>query len=92
MLANIYNQTVTILNKLKRTDGITGVDVWYKTVLHDVAWYTDSARSAGGSSVYIGTYIKVFIPFHDEYLPYMEWKNLEIKICTLLYLQEIMLF
>lgn len=75
MLANIYNQTVTILNKLKRTDGITGVDVWYKTILHDVAWYTDSARSAGGSSVYIGTYIKVFIPFHDEYLPYMEWKK-----------------
>lgn len=75
MLKNIYNQRVTILNRLKREDGITGVDVWYKTVLDDVAWYTDSARSAGSSSVFIGTYITVLIPFHEDYLSYTEWKK-----------------
>lgn len=75
MLKNIYNQRVTILNKLKRTDNDTGKDVWCKHVVDDVAWYTDSARSAGGSSVFIGTYIKILFPFHDEYLPYLEWKE-----------------
>ena len=79
MLEDIYNQTVTILNKLKRTDSETNLDEWHKTVLNNVAWYTDSARSAGGSSVFIGTYITVLIPFNDKYLPYLEWRELKNK-------------
>lgn len=75
MLKSIYNQKITILNKLKRTDGLTGVDVWHKYVIEDAAWYTDSARSASSSAVFIGTYITVLIPFHEEYLPYREWKK-----------------
>lgn len=75
MLKNIYNQRVTILNKLKRTDSKTGVDVWRKSIVDDVVWYTKSARSAGSSSVFIGTYITVLFPFNSRYLPYMEWKK-----------------
>ena len=75
MLENIYNQRVTILNKLKRTDSKTGVDVWRKSIVDDVVWYTKSARSAGSSSVFIGTYITVLFPFNTRYLPYMEWKK-----------------
>ena len=75
MLENIYNQRVTILNKLKRTDSKTGVDVWRKSTVDDVVWYTKSARSAGSSSVFIGTYITVLFPFNSRYLPYMEWKK-----------------
>lgn len=75
MLENIYNQKVTILNKLKRVDSKTGVDVWRKSTADDVAWYTKSARSAGNSSVFIGTYITVLFPFNSRYLPYMEWKK-----------------
>lgn len=75
MLKNIYNQRVTILNKLKRTDSKTGVDVWRKSTVDDVVWYTKSARSAGSSSVFIGTYITVLFPFNSRYLPYMEWKK-----------------
>lgn len=75
MLENIYNQKVTILNKLKRTDSKTGVDVWRKSTVDDVVWYTKSARSAGSSSVFIGTYITVLFPFNSRYLPYMEWKK-----------------
>lgn len=75
MLENIYNQTVTILNKLKGVDSLTKKDIWYKTVLTDVAWYADSTRTATSSAVYIGTYIKVLIPFHNEYLPYLEWRE-----------------
>lgn len=79
MLKNIYNQTVTILNKVRREDSGTNKDVWYKTVLNDVAWYTDSARSAGNHDVYIGTYITVLIPFHDEYKDYLDWIALKDK-------------
>lgn len=75
MLENIYNQRVTILNKLKRTDSKTGVDVWRKSIVDDVVWYTKSARSAGSSSVFISTYITVLFPFNSRYLPYMEWKK-----------------
>ena len=75
MLEHIYNETITILNKLRRDDAGGHTDLWYKTVLHDVAWYTASARSAGGSAVYIGTYITILVPFHDTYLPYIEWKK-----------------
>jgi hypothetical protein len=75
MFNEIYNQTVTLLNKLRQQDSVTKVDVWHKTIITDAAWYTDSARSAGGQSVYIGTYITVLIPFHDEYIPYLEWRK-----------------
>jgi len=77
MLEHIYNETITILNRLRRADYNGKVDLWYKTVLHDVAWYTASARSAGGSAVYIGTYITILVPFNDKYVPYMEWRNAE---------------
>lgn len=73
MLKNIYNQRVTILNKLKRTDSLTGADVWYKTVIEDAAWYTKAARTASGSGVYIGTYITVLLPFHSDYKNYLDW-------------------
>jgi len=73
MLKNIYNQTVTVLNKIRRENSPTKRDLWYKTVVHDVAWYTDSARSAGNHDVYIGTYITILFPFHDEYREYLDW-------------------
>lgn len=79
MLKNIYNQTVTILNKLKREDNDGKMDLWYKTVLNDVVWYADSARSAGNHDVYIGRYITVLIPFHNEYVDYLDWRGLRDK-------------
>ena len=80
MLGNIYNQKITILNKLKRADTQDKKeDLWFKSVVEDAAWYKDSSRSAGGSSVFIGTYITVLIPFHDEYIQYIDWKDLDNK-------------
>lgn len=75
MLNLIYNQKVTILNKLKRDDSSTGLDVWHKTVLNDAAWYPKSEHGVSGTSVLIGSYFKVLIPFHDEYLDYAEWRK-----------------
>lgn len=75
MLENIYNQKITILNKLRRTDNDNKTDVWFKHTVDNVVWYTDSARSAGSHDVFIGSYITILIPFSDEYLPYKQWKD-----------------
>lgn len=75
MLKNIYNQRITILNKLKREDTKSGIDEWYKTVIDNAAWYKRSESSVGTGGVSIGSVITVLIPFHENYLPYMEWKE-----------------
>lgn len=74
MLTNIYNQRITILNKLKRTDSATGLDVWYKSVVDDAAWYKETLRDVNNSSVFIGEVVKVLIPFNEIYIPYKTWK------------------
>lgn len=79
ILNSIYNQKITILNKLKKTDGTTGLDTWHKTVITDAAWYSQTERTATVSSVYIGSYIKVLIPFHDAYLDYSDWKQVGMQ-------------
>lgn len=80
MWKNIYNQRITILNKLKRVDTLNGkVDEWYKHTVDNAVWYEDSARNSGGNGVYIGTYITVMIPFNDEYTDYRDWKKLTDK-------------
>lgn len=77
MLKNIYNQKVTILNKLKKSDSSTGLDVWYKTVIEDAAWYARVERTVSGGSVLIGSYVRCLIPYHEEYLTYGEWRKLD---------------
>lgn len=79
MWKNIYNQRITILNKLNRADASGNLDEWYKYTVDNAAWYEASARNSGGNGVYIGTYITVLIPFNENYLPYKQWKDLEDK-------------
>jgi hypothetical protein len=54
--------------------------VWHKTILHDAAWYTDSVMAASSNSAHINTVITVLLPFHDEYLPYLEWKQSGMQV------------
>lgn len=74
MYETIYSETVTFLNKLHRKDSFVNKDIWFKTIINDAVWYTDSARAAGSNAVYIATYITVLVPFHDEFLSYIDWK------------------
>lgn len=76
MYQNIYNQTVTILNKLKRADTDGSSDVWYKRSVTDAAWYAQVQRTVTAGNVAIGSYIVVMIPYHEEYVRYRDWKNL----------------
>lgn len=76
----IYNQKITILNKLKRVDTPDNkLDVWYKHTVDNAVWYEDSARNSGGNGVFIGTYITVMIPFNDDYMDYRDWKKITDK-------------
>lgn len=77
MLDNIYNQKVTILNKLKCGDNGNNVDIWQKTVIEDVAWYSRAERTVHNNSVSICSYIICLIPHHSEYLDYTAWRKLD---------------
>lgn len=74
-LNDIYNKRITILNKLRGTDSITKIDVWYKTTLEGCARYTETERGISGDKALIANVVKVMIPFSDNYLPYREWRN-----------------
>nr|DAU37950.1 MAG TPA: hypothetical protein [Caudoviricetes sp.] len=76
MLKTIYNQRITILNKLKRADSLTNEDVWYKHVIDNAARYKKVERGASASSAIINTYTQILIPFQTDtpYMAYSYWK------------------
>lgn len=74
--------TITLLNKLKRKDSVTGIDVWYKTIINDCIYIKDRVSTVNGSVVSIGEQFTILIPFTDKYLQYKDWKNLEDKSGT----------
>lgn len=71
--------TITLLNKLKRKDSITGLDVWYKTIINDCVYKKDKVSDVSGNTVSMGQQFTVLIPFTGKYLPYKEWKTLDDK-------------
>lgn len=73
------NGTITLLNKLRRKDSTTNIDVWYKTIIQNCAYKRDRVSNVNGNVVSMGQSITVLIPFTGKYLPYREWKLLEDK-------------
>ena len=71
---------ITLLNKLKRKDSVTGLDVWYKTIIKDCAYKKDRISDVNGTTVSMGQQFTILIPFTEKYLPYKEWKSLEDKV------------
>lgn len=71
--------TITLLNKLKRKDSVTGLDVWYKTILKDCVYKKERVSDVSGNIVSMGQQFTILIPFTKKYLPYNDWKNLEDK-------------
>ena len=72
----MYDQTVTIVNKLKKADSGIGAttDTWKKTVLTNAEFHKKTVRSVSGSTVSLGETEIVLIPFGSGYLPYETWK------------------
>ena len=71
--------TITLLNKLKRKDSTTNIDVWYKTVIKDCIYKKDKISTVNGNIVSMGQQFTILIPFTSKYLPYRDWKQLEDK-------------
>lgn len=72
-------ETITIANRLAKSDSITGLDVWYKCILHNIPYMTERITDVNGSQVSMGESFTILIPFDEKYKPYKEWKNLEDK-------------
>lgn len=77
-LGQIYDHTITVINKLDAKNSALKVDTYYKTVLNHCMWSTDEARAVqGDGTVKVGTVHKVQIPESENYLPYREWRKVE---------------
>lgn len=73
-LGTLYNETLTIINRLDAKDGGLKQDAYHKTVLHGCMWSAQSEHSVGNDgTVSIGTLHRVQIPESPEYKPYREW-------------------
>ena len=70
----IYDSTVTLLNKLDAKDAALAQDAYYKTILTGCMWSDSSTRTVGSDgTVSIATAHQVQIPEMADYLPYREW-------------------
>lgn len=68
-----FDYTITLINKLKATDSATKVESYYKTVLHNCAFTTESIRNVQGSTTSVGNVYVTRIPKNMNYKPYSEW-------------------
>ena len=71
--------TITLLNRLKRKDSVTGKDVWYKTYIENCVFKKERISEMNGNIVSMGQQFTILIPFTEKFLPYKQWKNLEDK-------------
>lgn len=71
--------SITVLNKLKRVDSITGLDIWYKSVIKNCVYSKTKISNVNGTVVSMGVQFTILIPFNNKYVPYYKWKYLENK-------------
>lgn len=70
---------ITITNKLRKNDSVTGLDVWYKTKIADIPYKVEFIAEASSTITATGQVTTVLIPFSDRYIPYREWCTLADK-------------
>lgn len=66
---------ITILNKLPRQDSVTGLDIWYKSIVLNAIYSIEKVADVQGSITSLGQVFNILIPFNSAYLPYNEWKD-----------------
>lgn len=75
-LGAIYDDTITVINKLDGYDSLLKEDSWYKTVLKHCMWGVKAVRSVSDDgTVIVDMTHQVQIPESEDYRPYREWKN-----------------
>lgn len=76
-LGTIYDDTVTIVNRIDARDAGAMQDVYSKHVLRSCMWVAQSQRTVqSDGTVAIGTVHKVQVPESADYVPYREFAKM----------------
>lgn len=77
-LGEIYDETITVINRLDAKDSALKQDAYFVTTLRNCMWSVKQTRSVrDDGTVVIGTVHQVQIPEAENYLPYRDWKKAE---------------
>lgn len=71
--------TVTLLNRLRKKDSVTNLDVWYKSYIQNCVYKKEKVTDVAGTTVSMGEQFTILIPFSNKYIPYNQWKKLDDK-------------
>lgn len=76
----IYDDTVTVINKLDARDTPLRQDMYYATVIRHCMWSVRATRSVqSDGTVTVGMTHQVQIPESENYMPYREWRNSDAR-------------
>lgn len=79
-LGKIYDDTITIVNKLDAKDSALKTDSYFVTTLDHCMWADRVSRTVqSDGTVLVGTTHQVQIPEAENYMPYREWRKAETR-------------
>lgn len=77
-LGKIYDETITIINKLDAKDSALKTDSYFVTTLDHCMWADKVSRNVqSDGTVLVGTTHQVQIPESENYMPYRFWRKAE---------------
>lgn len=79
-LGAIYNETITVINKLDAKDSALKTDSYFVTTLEHCMWSDYVSRTVGADgTVEVATSHQIQIPEANNYMPYREWRKAETR-------------
>ena len=79
-LGAIYDETITIVNKLDAKDSALKQDSYFVTKLEHCMWADKVSRTVqSDGTVNIATTHQVQIPEAESYMPYRDWRKAETR-------------
>lgn len=79
-LGRIYDETITVVNKLDAKDSALKQDSYFVTTLEHCMWADKVSRTVQqDGTVNIATSHQVQIPEAENYMPYREWRKAETR-------------
>lgn len=79
-LGNIYDETVTVVNKLDAKDSALKQDAYFTTTIEHCMWLDKVNRTVqSDGTVSVATSHQVQIPESENYMPYREWRKAEVR-------------
>ena len=77
-LGKIYDETITVINKLDAKDSALKTDSYFVTTLDHCMWSDRVTRSVGADgTVEVSTSHQAQIPEANNYMPYRDWRKAE---------------